>query len=79
MSGTLQNDLPIDPIFAAVADIPKLVLVPLPQYLTQACCWNLEYTSNRKVENFQHSILSGLGRLKKSLKDILFTNSLQNM
>jgi hypothetical protein len=54
-------------------------MVPLPRYLTKACCEDSEHVPNRNEEGFLVSILSGLGRIKKCIRDFLFSNGVRNL
>jgi hypothetical protein len=67
------------PIFNMLQDRPKLVTVPLPRYLTLPCCEDAEHIPNQHEDGFQRAILSGLEKLKKGIRDTLFSNGVRNL
>jgi hypothetical protein len=50
LSPYIRNCLPI---MHQLEDFPKIVLSPLPRYLTQGCCTDQEHASNRVEEGFR--------------------------
>jgi hypothetical protein len=50
LSPYIRNCLPI---IHQLEDLPKIVLSPLPRYLTQGCCTDQEHASNRVEEGFR--------------------------
>jgi hypothetical protein len=64
-------------IFLELAEIPKLVLSPLPRYLTMGCCSDPEHAPNRDDISFRRTIISSAERLQKALRDQLLVNGVE--
>jgi hypothetical protein len=66
------------PIFKALEENLKLVLVPMPRYQTASCCEDPVDALNGQEESFHKTILGGLERLGKAMRDFLFTSKINN-
>ncbi len=75
LSPYIRNCLPI---IHQLEDLPKIVLSPLPRYLTQGCCTDQEHASNRVEEGFRWRIISGAERLRKAIRDQLLESGIRN-
>ncbi len=51
--------------------------MPLPRYLTAPFCPDQDHAPSRTSDSLEKSILSGLERLKKSVKDFLFFSGIR--
>jgi hypothetical protein len=47
--------------------------------MRRACCDDPEHTPNRQGEHFRKTIRSGLERLRKAMRDFLFTDGVRNL
>jgi hypothetical protein len=75
LSPYIRNCLPI---MHQLEDFPKIVLSPLPRYLTQGCCTDQEHASNRVEDGFRRRIISGTERLRKAIRDQLLESGIRN-
>jgi hypothetical protein len=66
------------PIMNELENIPKIILSPLPRYLTRSCCPDPEHAPNRGEEGFRKKIISGAERLRKSIRDQLLESGVRN-
>ncbi len=64
------------PIFKALQENLKLVLVPMPRYQTASCCEDRVHALNRQEESSHKTILGGLEQLRRAMRDFLFTRKI---
>ncbi len=65
-------------VFNELLNIPKLVLSPLPRYLTMGCCNDPEHAPNRAKSDFRRKVISGADRLRKAIRDQHLANGVRN-
>jgi hypothetical protein len=65
-------------LITELAEVPKIVLSPLPRYLTRGCCDDQDHAPNRGDPSFRRTIISGAERLRKAIRDQLIANSVRN-
>jgi hypothetical protein len=66
------------PIMNELENLPKIILSPLPRYLTRSCCTDSEHAPNRGEEGFRKKIISSAERLRKSIRDQLLESGVRN-
>ena len=66
------------PLFEELKELTKIVLSPLPRYLTGGCCQDDEHAPNRHDAGFRRKIIGGLERLRKTIRDQLVENGVRN-
>jgi len=62
----------LTPLFELVKGRKRVVVLPLPRYVTSLCCQDLEHIPNRKEAGFYNNIREGLNVLGRTFKDYLF-------
>jgi hypothetical protein len=65
-------------IFSELANVPRLVLSPLPRYLTLGCCSDMEFALSRVEPDFRNKIISSAERLQKAIQNQLLSNGVRN-
>jgi hypothetical protein len=57
------------PILRLLKKNRKVILVPSPRHICQACCQDKGYCTNRREEGFLSGILGGLKEIRRAIKD----------
>ncbi len=65
-------------IFNELANVPKIVLSPLSGSLTRGCSADPEHAPNRSEPDFRRTIISGMERLRKAIREQLLALGIRN-
>jgi len=57
------------PVLRRLKKNRKVILVPSPRHICQACCQDKGHCTNRREEGFLHGILGGLKEIRRAIKD----------
>jgi hypothetical protein len=63
----------MEPIWKMATDIKLVAMCPFLQYITDSCCGEEGHITNRKHQNFESKLRSGLNGFKQNLKMYLHT------
>jgi hypothetical protein len=67
------------PLLRKFAEIPKIVLVPIPRYLYAPCCSDIEHVPNMESENHVEKLLEGLDATHMLWHGMLFREKIPNV
>jgi hypothetical protein len=67
------------PLLRKFADIPKIVLVPIPRYLYAPCCSDIEHVPNLENEDHFEKMLEGLDTTHRLWRGMLFRERIPNV
>jgi hypothetical protein len=71
---TFQN---IEPILRLLEGWKVFVLTPMPRYLRESCCDELEHAPNRYSPGFEEGLRKSLAEFRSNHKDFIFTRGLR--
>ncbi len=57
------------PILCLLKKNRKVILLPFPRHICQACCQDKGHCTNRREEGFLSRILGGLKEIRRAIRD----------
>jgi hypothetical protein len=79
LSSSRQVLLQLEPLFKELQDYNKMLLAPLPRYLWQSCCADLEHGANVSEEGHAEHLLAGTAAVHKLWRGMTFRSKIRNM
>jgi hypothetical protein len=74
-----QVFLQLSPLLKELQDFDKLLMVPLPRYLWNSCCEDIEHGANVASEDHVESIMHGLAAVQNLWRGMAFRDRLRNL
>jgi hypothetical protein len=71
--------LQLTPLFKALADLDKLLVTPLPRYLWQPCCNNVDHATNVRDPEYPETQLSDLNACHRLWRGLAHRDKLKNL
>ena len=69
----------VKPILEAVSSHQKIMISPLPRYLKDRCCEDVEHVSNLEEEDYSVNLEEAIMACRRNLKDFAFRNNIKNI
>ena len=69
----------IKPILQGAGQLPMIILTPMPRYITQRCCDNVEHVTNFGQQDYYNGIKEGLDEIRRNFKNFAFSDNVRRI
>jgi uncharacterized membrane protein YgcG len=79
LDSSRQVFLQLVPLLQGLPDVDKVLLAPIPRYLYNSCCLDMEHGPNVTDEDHCDKILAGISALQKLWRGMAFRERIRNL